>query len=102
MIRAPPGSTLFPYTTLFRSLDLLGADLEVRPGIEALVAVGDVDRQELADVGAVQDDALAVDPRQRLGAPFLGQDVDLVPEAGEQIGKDHTPNPVSPQHLLPT
>src|SRR3712207_7500626 len=26
MIRRPPRSTLFPYTTLFRSLGLLGAD----------------------------------------------------------------------------
>src|SRR3989442_12979915 len=27
MIRRPPRSTLFPYTTLFRSLELLGRDL---------------------------------------------------------------------------
>src|SRR5258708_32621157 len=29
MIRRPPRSTLFPYTTLFRSLDLLHPHLEV-------------------------------------------------------------------------
>src|SRR3989449_5233283 len=28
MIRRPPRSTLFPYTTLFRSLELLGRDLD--------------------------------------------------------------------------
>src|SRR3712207_7983187 len=31
MIRRPPRSTLFPYTTLFRSVR---ADLDVRPGLE--------------------------------------------------------------------
>src|SRR5690349_24154984 len=35
MVRGPPGSTLFPYTTLFRSLDsrvgeLLGSEVGVR------------------------------------------------------------------------
>src|SRR5260370_9556019 len=36
MIRRPPRSTLFPYTTLFRSLD--GASLEVGPGeVHALI-----------------------------------------------------------------
>src|SRR3989442_3758432 len=29
MIRRPPRSTLFPYTTLFRSLDFLEVDVEV-------------------------------------------------------------------------
>src|SRR5688572_33209163 len=29
MIRRPPRSTLFPYTTLFRSLDLLEDDLQL-------------------------------------------------------------------------
>src|SRR3989442_9675507 len=33
MIRRPPRSTLFPYTTLFRSLDLLNRDLGPRVGI---------------------------------------------------------------------
>src|SRR2546430_9177211 len=31
MIRRPPRSTLFPYTTLFRSLTEVGADLRRRP-----------------------------------------------------------------------
>src|SRR2546429_7335736 len=31
MIRRPPRSTLFPYTTLFRSRRLPGADLVIRP-----------------------------------------------------------------------
>src|SRR3712207_211159 len=31
MIRRPPRSTLFPYTTLFRSLDAFLRDLPIRP-----------------------------------------------------------------------
>src|SRR5437016_7129607 len=31
MIPRPPKSTLFPYTTLFRSLDLLGKPAQVQP-----------------------------------------------------------------------
>src|SRR2546427_9548834 len=35
MIRRPPRSTLFPYTTLFRSLELFGKDKAVRgPAVE--------------------------------------------------------------------
>src|SRR2546426_12104971 len=76
MIRRPPRSTLFPYTTLFRSLD--AANGECRAGTEAanrdalilgeVVAVGDEDsrhtdqrfiesprRTGAADVTAVED-----------------------------------------------
>src|SRR2546422_2848698 len=41
MIRRPPRSTLFPYTTLFRSLwrlQLQAADIELPKGIEVQVA----------------------------------------------------------------
>src|SRR2546427_11926774 len=41
MIRRPPRSTLFPYTTLFRSLAVIG-----KPGVPALVAgLNHADRQ---------------------------------------------------------
>src|SRR3712207_8507397 len=46
MIRRPPRSTLFPYTTLFRSLDeveLAAATLR-QPGEVGLVGIGDLDR----------------------------------------------------------
>src|SRR4051794_41713546 len=36
MIRRPPRSTLFPYTTLFRSLSGLGAAVEVVEGVRDL------------------------------------------------------------------
>src|SRR2546427_9424803 len=38
MIRRPPRSTLFPYTTLFRSIGGIGFD-ELRAGIQQLDAV---------------------------------------------------------------
>src|SRR5437773_10640175 len=49
MIRPPPRSTLFPYTTLFRSLvglDVLGAGLLERP----LLVVAQHDPERLHDV----------------------------------------------------
>src|SRR5262245_65224476 len=52
MIRRPPTSTLFPYTTLFRSLDQV-------LGTEALLLL-DLEVQELDDVGeALREDELA-------------------------------------------
>src|SRR2546429_6675064 len=70
MIRRPPRSTLFPYTTLFRSLGL--HDMDAPQALAAhrlaldleLHAVGDpasgvVDGHPLAGVGADQRDDLA-------------------------------------------
>src|SRR3712207_6978951 len=61
MIRRPPRSTLFPYTTLFRSVCVeLRGDLAVRPGgqdrdvpvLDGWLALGGVDA---ADVPLVDD-----------------------------------------------
>src|SRR5689334_23487478 len=41
MIRRPPRSTLFPYTTLFRSLERLLDAVEERPEVSELVIVDD-------------------------------------------------------------
>src|SRR2546425_9403761 len=38
MIRRPPRSTLFPYTTLFRSLDAVAASLLANPDIRIEIA----------------------------------------------------------------
>src|SRR5256886_12415462 len=63
MIRRPPRSTLFPYTTLFRSVHLLPLDREARvrsievhgqaaeravPGRRTALALVGVDKSELA------------------------------------------------------
>src|SRR3712207_7612457 len=39
MRRRPPRSTLFPYTTLFRSLETSGDDLTPRPPLDGSMAV---------------------------------------------------------------
>src|SRR3712207_8863122 len=55
MIRRPPRSTLFPYTTLFRSLALLGADaLDLDARLGGLVELMEVHVE--AARGGVQRD----------------------------------------------
>src|SRR3712207_7008451 len=44
MIRRPPRSTLFPYTTLFRSLDLMAGGRSAEETVEALIS-SDNDRE---------------------------------------------------------
>src|SRR3989454_3839869 len=57
MIRRPPRSPLFPYTTLFRSPDVLAAD--------AADATGDVGREEdLKSVAADRGPRVATRPRE--------------------------------------
>src|SRR2546427_4795976 len=51
MIRRPPRSTLFPYTTLFRSRDLIGAR---EPGAR------DAMRLQRREVAALEEDAARV------------------------------------------
>src|SRR2546430_4447393 len=54
MIRRPPRSTLFPYTTLFRSVDTARAALDWEPDVGHLVLVDDADRDRgLAAIGVV-------------------------------------------------
>src|SRR2546427_9652739 len=63
MIRRPPRSTLFPYTTLFRSADVLGPLSRAHPGARARVASGD-GRREAPGLGAG-------DRGRRRGAPAV-------------------------------
>src|SRR3712207_8510449 len=55
MIRRPPRSTLFPYTTLFRSVVLVDADLDALADHHVLVEDRVPDHRAAADVRAVQD-----------------------------------------------
>src|SRR3712207_704816 len=57
MIRRPPRSTLFPYTTLFRSADARGARDRVRRRYERIGAVVEVEHRAL---GALEDDVAVV------------------------------------------
>src|SRR5256885_5347958 len=66
MIRRPPRSTLFPYTTLFRSRHFLrlavAAECGAAPGVDRLVVVGDPGRHACEDrprANAVHRDAVA-------------------------------------------
>src|SRR3712207_6892694 len=56
MIRRPPRSTLFPYTTLFRSVERV--DLErLRAGAGGAAAEpGEVDRERARDAGGLDSD----------------------------------------------
>src|SRR2546422_2374847 len=62
MIRRPPRSTLFPYTTLFRSPGERLADVEQRVG---RVVVGGVDAEELAEADPGGREAAAAELLQR-------------------------------------
>src|SRR5260370_19371309 len=65
MIRRPPRSTLFPYTTLFRSIDadlldeleftLISSDIGVRTTAEILDRIRErVDRSMVGDAGEIE------------------------------------------------
>src|SRR3712207_7963823 len=62
MIRRPPRSTLFPYTTLFRSLELADKAVAVADGAHALVLM-----TEWAEFGDLEPDDL----RARMAYPIL-------------------------------
>src|SRR5438132_4806624 len=61
MLRRPPRSTLFPYTTLFRSLVLAAAD--------PVAAYGDVDRAKLTAEEARARIATVVEALNDAGMP---------------------------------
>src|SRR3712207_8176891 len=81
MIRRPPRSTLFPYTTLFRSAELLdvGADHDVRRVADQRRRAADVRRDHLRD-----DKRDRVDPKQ----------------VREQRSEEHTSELQSRQYLV--
>src|SRR3712207_7785423 len=53
MIRRPPRSTLFPYTTLFRSVDLPRLDLLGDPGLRVDELVGEPVQRQRAELPGV-------------------------------------------------
>src|SRR2546430_17052307 len=84
MIRRPPRSTLFPYTTLFRALDRLGEASALRlaqPG--AAVAAHIVEGAHDAVLTAHDNDALAAHGADHV-VPRLG-------ELGRAADADPTP-----------
>src|SRR5258708_17268116 len=84
MIRRPPRSTLFPYTTLFRSVLVVELD------------VGEIVALEIGDpvqrLGA--DDRLAVDADDVAGA------VELDRTAGQRLGEDRKSTRLNSSHQI--
>src|SRR5262245_64297238 len=66
MIRRPPRSTLFPYTTLFRSLLAAQVGRRADPAVREGDLVGAGALEDLGDVG---DAGALLARRQRLGHP---------------------------------
>src|SRR5258708_13228631 len=56
MIRRPPRSTLFPYTTLFRSVDAVGDRLAHAQIVERRLRHVEVEHRELGRVEDVDED----------------------------------------------
>src|SRR5258708_11693865 len=82
MIRRPPRSTLFPYTTLFRSA-FLKHPLD-----------GDVAK------GRIGDERVAIGKRQLLALDQLVNQFRRAEEAGVCRSEEHTSELQSPDHLV--
>src|SRR5262245_64698697 len=80
MLRPPPRSTLFPYTTLFRSLSVVAAD------------------RRLADTGIVDEDIDHPKPAARLGDDHIDRLV--AGEVGLGRSEEHTSELQSLRHLV--
>src|SRR3712207_7657364 len=85
MIRRPPRSTLFPYTTLFRSLARALNAPSVR-GIDAI--------EELANAN------LAIRDRQGILRPQLAVDIPTVANGAWRRSEEHTSELQSRQYLV--
>src|SRR5256885_9745218 len=95
MIRRPPRSTLFPYTTLFRSRDAPGVDLDVHEVRAAVLGRND------ENVLAVRrpDDRLRISAARRgLIAANAAADVEVV--AGGEILRDRKSTRLNSSHLV--
>src|SRR5258708_15075767 len=92
MIRRPPRSTLFPYTTLFRSIGFQSpAATNLAELLESVGAVS-TSLRSLA-VGAV----CGLD---RCDALLVGVDEDQLPPVTELRSEEHTSELQSPDHLV--
>src|SRR5258708_26133298 len=83
MIRRPPRSTLFPYTTLFRSVDPHGV-VRVIPQGDRVVRHGSVERGPGGEATAGPE----------VGVPALADD------PGAARSEEHTSELQSPDHLV--
>src|SRR5947209_13466120 len=61
MIRQPPSSTLFPYTTLFRSSSALLQELGREPTVEEIAEGMDISEDEVAKTLSISQAHLSLD-----------------------------------------
>src|SRR2546426_8253908 len=89
MIRRPPRSTLFPYTTLFRSLrERLALDERHHVVDQALTIAGEVDREDGRVLQAGQRLRLLSEARQHARGP------------GDLRSEEHTSELQSPCNIV--
>src|SRR5262245_62768263 len=74
MTRLPPGSPLFPYTTLFRSVLALGREIAGEAAELEDVVVDRRRGDERAEPVAARDEVLALEELERLAKGHEGQD----------------------------
>src|SRR5258708_22352581 len=85
MIRRPPRSTLFPYTTLFRSDEVPQGDRLLQHAR----------RQRCADAGMEQGQSPPIHVHL-----VDGMVSDLAPQGGDPRSEEHTSELQSPDHLV--
>src|SRR2546430_16278108 len=90
MIRRPPRSPLFPYTTLFRSVDLVGrAQPEVQAGIDGGLEAARGHLLQQLGRAMLLDDHLRADPRRvGSGAPQHDRQVRVSVELARVVAVD--------------
>src|SRR5256885_9986432 len=96
MIRRPPRSTLFPYTTLFRSIPVIrGAALKAIAGDKAQVA-------KIWDLLNALDQSIPV-PKREVDKPFLMPVEDVFSITGRgtvATGRDRKSTRLNSSHLV--
>src|SRR3712207_7271963 len=92
MIRRPPRSTLFPYTTLFRSLTRVGSSAELRFMGEAFV--------RLAQEHPWRRDGLSLTERRLLAATPGTKEELFMRGAAKERSEEHTSELQSRQYLV--
>src|SRR3712207_8833340 len=85
MIRRPPRSTLFPYTTLFRSVGVKGGQAPPLP--ESLAQTLEPEHRRAAGVEDVE-------------APEVAEEVELAVAEGDERSEEHTSELQSRQYLV--
>src|SRR2546430_17732580 len=88
MIRRPPRSTLFPYTTLFRSLEARREGV-VRMVHQDVAAVDGVEHGRFTGEGIARDDVSIVRPAVPGPCGELAERAEIERPRGTEIGRAH-------------